>query len=214
MRSAQKSYDNELKPIKFALDGAARALDLINNDKIKTNKQVRTLLAEEEAKLVTGKANYAEGTAERVAIDTFAGRAKDLMAKFTENPEDTISKENLGQVRAVYQELADTYMQSHDRMANTLLGGSDETQKKTIQGRAQAFQKQYGKRFGEWKGGGIGDAEGVKPPPVQLTAKQLEQARLLKEKIAATPAGPARDALVAKIRAGVSPEILQKVGLQ
>lgn len=223
-RMAQKTYDQQNKPIAFALDGAARAMSLLDavqnpkseDDRIRATKQFRTLLAGEEARLYTQKSNFGEGTQEAIAINSYAGKFKDLMSQVADEPVDTVSPENLQQARNLYKELSDTYMQAHDRMASSIIGGSTPAQTEAIRGRAAAFQKQYGKKFGGWKGEGV---EGVGTPgqeeaAKQLDSKQLEAARLLKIKLDETPPGPAKTSLMQRIQKSVAPEIRQKVGLQ
>lgn len=225
IKAGQKSYDTEVKPIRFALEGAGRAMDLIKavenpkseETRIKSTKQLRSILANEEARLVTQKSNFGEGTAEAMQIDSYASRAKDLVNKIADEPGDTLSPENLTQAKNLYSELVENYMGAHDRLANNLLGGATESQKEAVQGRAKKFQEQYGKKFGGWKGDGVeGVTEEAKKEAIEkpLDPTQLEAARKLKLKLEATPAGPARNALMEAIQKSVSPEIRKKVGLQ
>lgn len=164
IKNAQGTYDKAVQPITFALDGVARAKGLIEqaqdpntpeDKRVALSKQIRTVLSNEEARLVTGKQNFGEGTASNMSVDTYAAKAKDLWSKIKDEPEDTISDANLNQMKNFYDELAGAYMEGHDRMANSKLGGSTDAQKQAIIGRAQALQKQYGKKFGKWGGPGL-----------------------------------------------------------
>jgi hypothetical protein len=163
-KSGQQTYDKAVSPITFSLDGALRAKGLIEQaqdpntppeKKVALTKQIRSVLSNEEARLVTGKQNFGEGTAANMSVDTFAAKVKDFLSKIDENPKDTLSDDNLKQMGNFYDELSGAYMEAHDRMANSKLGGALPAQRKAILGRAQALQKQYGKKFGTWKGPGL-----------------------------------------------------------
>lgn len=165
IKNAQGTYDKQVfKPTAFVLDSASRALDLINkiqdpntpdDEKVKANKQVRTLIAGEEARLFTQKSNFGEGTQGAMAVDTWATRFGDLAQKVTNEPTDTLSDDFLNQAKTLYSGFSQSFMEAHDRQASTLLGGSTDAQKQAVTGRAKAFQKQYGKKFGKWSGPGL-----------------------------------------------------------
>jgi hypothetical protein len=158
IKSGQQTYDKAVVPISFALDGISRMeglMDKAEKGEIKTNKQFRSLLSNEAARVATQKSNYGEGTAEAMAIDSYYARLKDLISKVDNQPEDTLSPDFIKQERSVFDEMKGQYMAQHDRMANSKLGGAIPAQRKAIIARAQAFQKQYGKKFGKWEGPGL-----------------------------------------------------------
>jgi hypothetical protein len=236
-RASQRSYDQAVTPIRTSLEGGKRALSLIDevesakdpDERLKATKQFRTLLANEEARLVTQKSNYGEGTAANVAIDSFASRAKDLAGKVLDEPEDTVSPENLKQARLFYTELSGQYMNAHDRLATQQLGGATAAQRKAILGRAQQFQKSYAKAFGGWKGEGIqlppeeqaqeeepkaapAAPAQAQPSQVTLTPKALQNAQRIRAKLQSLPPGDEKDNLLREIQR-IPPETRQKLGL-
>lgn len=176
VKSGQQGYEKVIAPIRFALEGGSRAKDLINQamdpntpaeKKIALTSQIRTVLANEEARLVTGKANFGEGTAANMQVGGFYSSAHDFLNKLAPlfdkdgRPVDTIPPGMLEQMGNFYDDLTGAYMEAHDRAANAQLGGALPAQKKAILGRAKAFQKQYGKKFGQWKGPGLDTGEGT-----------------------------------------------------
>lgn len=221
VRAAQRSWEKGIEPIRFILEGANRAVGIIENyenapedKKIQLTKQIKTVLANEEARLVTGKANFGEGTAESMAVDTYATRLREFMNKLSDDPNTVISGEQINQLRNFYDELSDQYMGAADRLAESMKGGRTPEQIKSIEGAHDTFKETYKKKFGRWPGEEKEAPVGEKPKAdVQLTPAMLESYRALKEKLDKA-SGPARARILSKIQTSVPLEIRKKLGLQ
>ena len=153
-----------------------------------------------------------------------------------DEPEDTVSPENLKQARMFYTDLAGQYMNAHDRLATQQIGGATAAQREAILGRAKQFQKSYEKAFGGWKGEGIqlpsedGDNSSQSgaaapaqqqapsaPPKSQaagasITPKQLQAAQAIRQKLQTLQPGAEKDHLLLQIQR-IDPELRKKVGL-
>lgn len=236
--AGQKDYAKVQAGVDFSLNGASRALSLIDNieketdpeKKIKANKQLRGILANEAARLVTQKSNFGEGTASGMQIDSFAARATDLFSQIKNEPEDTISPAFLKQEKNLYLDLSKEYMQAHDRAVNTISPeGTPVKERNAILGRAGSFQKQIHQRFekyGGWQGEGIqgvsrpesapsSDESAPAPASPAAADPQLERQAIVIKGAYDAASTPTKKALILK-RAQMSfpAELLKKVGMQ
>lgn len=150
--SAQKNYDKEIGPVKQAFEASTRfngLLDAANSGKLVPTAQLLNQLTEDQAKLVSGKSNYAEGSAQRLAIDNYAQRMEALKQKISGEPAGFLSKATAKQLKDESNVLVNEYMNQADSIRDQLSNGTPR-QVQAVNERHEAVKKTYGKRFGGW----------------------------------------------------------------
>lgn len=153
--TAQKQYDSGVAPIKQSLDASSRFNSLLKeatekDGSIKATPQLLRTLAIEQAKLVSGKGNFGEGSTEGLMVDSYAAKTGGLLQKIQNAPQGVLSPEFAKQLKNESDILARDYQTQVDSLADQLRAGATPTQLQVLNQRHRALQDTYKKRFGYW----------------------------------------------------------------
>lgn len=151
--TAQKQYDTQVAPVRLALEASDRYNKLLTaaqNGKLVPTSQLLRQLSEDQSKLVSGKANYGEGTAEALNSNAYINNLENLKQKISAMPQGYLDPKMASQMKEEAKTLSGGYMDQADRTAQTLLSGATPTQAQVISQRHGGLKKQYEKSFGYW----------------------------------------------------------------
>lgn len=160
----QVNKDTTLNSFDQRAVGARRLTTLIDNalssknpaDRVARTKQLMNAVAGEEAALISGKNNFAEGTAERAAYDNAQAQLGALKDKFSSlfTPEGTVTDAagltaQLKNAKVQANELGQSYVNELNDRLDTIATeqGALPEQVKIYEGKKAAFQKKYKDSF-------------------------------------------------------------------